>query len=573
MQKSKSPYDMVVVKPTAFGKVIPSQITLETARLVAQVANISSEDWARLYEFHHVIWPDEHPEGDSDVFTTMDSLSRAVTHDAVVEHQSSVLISIGQAPTCVDPTLDNECLLAKVIKYCRMAIKSEAVATISMVELSDEKHTFRDLFNPQNKDVFMRHVDMKGAVLEGLTQISFDHLKDAWHEVQNISGQTVVVTINIWDNAVAQELTRSPNSQITLVELTRSPLDACPSKMRSLSSTVSLGQVLRHLSHTFNAAVDAESTVSYRESNVTKVLQRALESSKVVLLAAVSQLSRDYETTLATLNFLRSLLFKPGKTASSPFQHKEVQHKEKDQSLCNVTDQLLAFANDESFLEQIISDPRQRLAKVFKQSPSISKKDLGAIETAASEEYSPVDYMKGLDIDNEAGASPVVLADTKEIPSITPPQKNEVLDDIPSHGHELRVMLSEEIVSSAGIDSPSLDVVTDVKSFSSNENSLVSNKESLIHFTDELLRSEQQLCAESSANKPSLDFNSNWTRSLSECQSVAPCNRLTGHKTSDSCIKNVTSSMFDESYSGDIIVLEDAVHKIQSMQSGLWKSR
>ncbi|CAB9501734.1 Kinesin-like protein [Seminavis robusta] len=51
--------DLIVVNPSAFGKFIPSEITMETARLVAQVANIESEDWARTYKFQHVIWPDQ----------------------------------------------------------------------------------------------------------------------------------------------------------------------------------------------------------------------------------------------------------------------------------------------------------------------------------------------------------------------------------------------------------------------------------------------------------------------------------------------------------------------------------
>ena len=49
--------DVVVVNPTAFGKYIPSQVTMETAKVVAQVAHISSEDWARSFRFQQVVWP------------------------------------------------------------------------------------------------------------------------------------------------------------------------------------------------------------------------------------------------------------------------------------------------------------------------------------------------------------------------------------------------------------------------------------------------------------------------------------------------------------------------------------
>jgi hypothetical protein len=45
IQKPKTQRNMVVVNPSAFGKHIPSKVTLESARLVAQVAKKSSEDW------------------------------------------------------------------------------------------------------------------------------------------------------------------------------------------------------------------------------------------------------------------------------------------------------------------------------------------------------------------------------------------------------------------------------------------------------------------------------------------------------------------------------------------------
>ncbi len=119
--------DVVVVNPTAFGKYIPSQVTMETAKLVAQVANIASEDWARLYEFHHVMWPTPtksreqaqnlsnnpslgSPQGKvedlASSYNTMDSLSRAVVQDLLAEHKSSLLISLGHESSCFGTTFD-----------------------------------------------------------------------------------------------------------------------------------------------------------------------------------------------------------------------------------------------------------------------------------------------------------------------------------------------------------------------------------------------------------------------------------------------------------------------------------
>jgi hypothetical protein len=412
-QMMKSPNDMVVVKPSAFGKVIPSSFTMETARLVAQVAHISSEDWARLYEFHHVMWP-SYDEGtqNADQFSTMDSLSRAVVQDAVVERQSSLLISMGQAPTCLGGTYEQKtCQLAKIIAHCQRLMEPKSVATVSMVELKEGKNTFRDLLNRRNTQVSIRHVDMKGAVLEGLSHIPIDEVHNHWPKDQ---ASTVVATISIWDNAVSHDINREPDSQITCVELAQSlgPI----AKAQSKSSTVSLGLALRQLLRHAPQGVDP--AISFRESTITKVLQRSLEASKIVLLASVSQLSHDYETTLATLNFLRHLLVKPGKTASSPFPKRQPQASPTTADTITMTDMLQEYATDETMLQQIIADPRQRLAKIMKPSPT--KKADADIEIVPSsdEDYNPVDYMQNFDIDEPAWQSPVpTLREETRLPS------------------------------------------------------------------------------------------------------------------------------------------------------------
>lgn len=409
IQKPKSPHDMVVVKPSAFGKVIPSTFTMETARLVAQVAHISSEDWARLYEFNHVMWPtsnDDEQETSAaapqDQFSTMDSLSRAVVQDALVERQSSLLISTGQAPTCVGANFDRNCQLTKVIDHCNRILESKAVATVSMVEIAEGKDTFRDLLNRRNKSISIRHVDMKGAVLEGLSQIPIDEIHNHWPKTQPA---TVVATVSIWDNAVSHEMDREPDSQITCVELSRSADSAA---RKAKSSSVSLGLALRQL--LLHSVEGTDPAISFRESNITKILQRSLESSKIVLLASVSQLSQDYETTLATLNFLRSLIVKPGKTASSPFSKQQMANAdETTESTTEVADKLQEYAGDESILEHILADPRQRLAKIIGPSPAKKSKDaIGAAPSIEGEEdYDPIDYMQGLDIEETEWHSPV----------------------------------------------------------------------------------------------------------------------------------------------------------------------
>ena len=85
------------------------------------------------------------------------------------------------------------------------------------------------------------------------------------------------------------------------------------------------------------------------------------------------------------------LLVQPGKMASSPFKD------EKENANSTTTpSKLQAYADDEHLLESLVADPRQRLAKIFKNTPP--RKKATPLEFVPSQdEYEPVDYMQGLD--------------------------------------------------------------------------------------------------------------------------------------------------------------------------------
>lgn len=480
----KTPRDMVVVNPSAFGKFIPTEVTMETARLVAQVAHISSEDWARLYQFHHVMWPEgdhshhnhnhnninDHHGGQQGPFSTMDTISLAVAQDALSEQQSSMLISMGQAPSCIGT---DGSALRKIIAHCRAILAMDAeggvqgnnsnpgtVGTLSMVEIHGAKEHFRDVLYQQHKQnsvngnennsnnsnnrhhhVTLRHVDMKGAKLEGLTevpihdesiQISLESYfsRRLRRSTRQSVDTTIIAWISFWESSEAQEQGQDPFSQITCVEMSTSPSDKHNSNhythnqkvgnVTKQNRNVSLGLALRQLLLHNSSPKSAEPALSYRETTLTKVLQRSLESSKVVLLASVSQRSEDYDTTLFTLDYLRRLLVKPGKTAASPFTSnaffdnalgdggESVFGREEASTVTSATSttpsKLQQYANDGYLLEKILSDPRQRLAKIFKMSPSPSttgkKQSQQELETVPSNDedyYHPVDYMEGLE--------------------------------------------------------------------------------------------------------------------------------------------------------------------------------
>jgi chromosome segregation ATPase len=531
-QQKKTPAlrDMVVVNPSAFGKYIPSQVTMETARLVAQVAQINTEDWARLYEYHHVMWPTTETTTNSTQntdrsgpgvaprsFDTMDSLSRAAAQDAVIENESSLLISLGKEASCIGNQENG--LWPKILTHCQAIMETQAVITLSMVEVLENKpDSFRDLLLPHQNGgstttttttttatssdtssrttITLRHNDMKGAVLEGLVQVSIDSMpalleslyrrrrrKSSKSSPNNGGGTTAVIGIlNFWKDAVSHELNKAPNSQITCVELATSGLAVGTSGGNNESivqrkCTVSLGQALRQLllheraiaskmvsvgaigttssgittpasaikATTADGASMLLPTTSYRETTLTKVLQRSMESSKIVVVGSISPLSIDHDQTVAILNYLRRLLAPPGQTASSPFPHINARaeylgHTATTTSatttpqplgtkvgsltaspLASTTttttsptrrrrtspqenEQLQLLARSKGMLENLVSDPRQRLAKLLKTSPP--RKLVGphtSLEFQRSfddddeeEDVEPINYMQGM---------------------------------------------------------------------------------------------------------------------------------------------------------------------------------
>ena len=322
---------------------------------------------------------------------------------------------------------------------------------------SSNADCFRDLLAPSDQkptEIHLRHPDMKGAVLEGLCEVEIDSMpallealaKSRQRRAQrrkqkktpsSLGGTTTAVigTLHYWEHAVSFELNKPSNATVTCVELasdntfngfkqgSKSP--SGQEKLESIThrkSAVSLGQALRQLLLQQVQGTEGLSTfelapvISYRETTLTKVLQRSMESSKIVLIASISPLSKDYDNTVFTLNYLRRLLVKPGNTLTSPFggrnntgnsAHKRTppktakadngsvsnpptavsprpkynnntslnhsviaspemeENKEKLKSMTNSNPKLL---------ESLVSDPRQRLARLFGPSPNKKSK-------------------------------------------------------------------------------------------------------------------------------------------------------------------------------------------------------
>ncbi|KAL3934082.1 MAG: hypothetical protein SGBAC_010121 [Bacillariaceae sp.] len=379
------PQNVVVVNPSAFGKHIPSHVTLETARLVSRATDTS--DWARLYNLHHVVWPTEATYGSSEQTndqTSIDSLSRAIAQDAMVELQSSVIISLGEEFDCGG---SDDGLWTRVMTHCEGLIEEKMVCTISFVEILDGRDRFRDLLldgSEQRQNgggsIGIRHVDMKlsstyGAILENLTQVPIDAMPGMVEAIvrRKDPSSTVIGTISLWDNAISHELEKSPDSQITCVE------------MATFRGQSGAGKVSSE-----NRALGLQGSVS---------LGRALRQLLLHASVGTDPLSKDYEATLGTLNYLRRLLIKPGEAVSSPFRNRDTvqEHLTSEMSehsggVGTPSNRLYEYAHSPQMLEQIVADPRQRLARLFKQSSPMQI--CPKINYAPSEDdYEPIDYM------------------------------------------------------------------------------------------------------------------------------------------------------------------------------------
>lgn len=222
---SQAANSLVVVNPTAFGTRLPSDLTMETARLVAEVGNIDSEDWARRYRFDDILWPNDLDgsggegigsfagvgAGRSD--GTLIAAARAMAGDAL-SGRSSVLCTLGsvgsgrsyaafgraglrvamgrkrtrRVPSDFDEsdrvaTLDRAGILGLLVAELNDFSRTDQVDfTVSLLEVVDDD-VLRDLFRTPNAEFHpgqprLRHPDHFGAVVQNLTELTFGSVKD-----------------------------------------------------------------------------------------------------------------------------------------------------------------------------------------------------------------------------------------------------------------------------------------------------------------------------------------------------------------------------------------------------------
>ena len=221
----KAANSLVVISPTAFGTKIQSDLTMETAKLVAEVGNIDSEDWARRYRFDDVLWPEVSSSGETPIVgagrsdRTLAATAKAMVGDALglaaesgvegkTSGSNSVLCVLGgggsgrsytafgraaltrqkSASPALNPNdqnsvLDRTGFLGIVVAELLTApLLSLVECTVSLLEIVKDD-AFRDLFSRPDAEFDpgqprLRHPDHRGAVVQNLSELSFKSVQD-----------------------------------------------------------------------------------------------------------------------------------------------------------------------------------------------------------------------------------------------------------------------------------------------------------------------------------------------------------------------------------------------------------
>ena len=493
-----SPKDLVVINPTAFGTLIPSNVTMETAQLVQTVAGSTTEDWARRFSCHQVLWPTQTqrqtPLQVDSTSSPLSPLARAIANDVTrpgsISHRTvlsmgangheqytmselnqqqatslpiSVLFGLvaqsSVAQVLALPDVNGQCDpeeeeriiltyygLVGLVAHKIVSQHPRLTVTLSLLEVNQQD--LFDLlavkpFDPKNK-VQLRHKSSsksRPSQLIGLSDVPISDAKQlgrtirrglaaAGHKKRSQAAGHVVATIKVWNQGqnnsmehansrctVAQflQVAHVPNQQSTDATLSH-PGPASPSTPATIrrnafvrQSITALGSVLRGM---LLKQAGNDTMVSFRESILTQVLQRSMDhlDARMVVLANVSPFAGKYEETLTTLRYVSRLLYPPGHTHlfQSPFEGTRSNNKN-DSSNHSMNDiasedsssagmiHLEQYADRKDLLQNLLSDPRQRLAKLLKQpkrrlEEELDEDDDASTEPTTMDAYVPTNY-------------------------------------------------------------------------------------------------------------------------------------------------------------------------------------
>ncbi len=427
---------VVLINPKTFHndkRLREENDTVEIARLVAQVSQISStDDWARQFEFDDVIGMSKIDDNGDDAVDPLSSFVEQIAEETSGGGRkcstvlfatggtksgktsmvfgpfiSSTITSVSTAKT-EEPPSD----LGMVGDIIQQVLQCNNKCAISILEIADDD-VLRDIFgfseggiNKQSgtNALRLRYGDRKRgggpATVENLWQVPITSFEEACEIIsdafQSKSLRKIwreegghghfVVTISCRGDIAHEE------TCIQVVDLASADCQTTAtssSRVSSIRKSLStLRGILGQLAKTPpNMSSASALPVSFRECTLTKVLQRNLEGhdtnglSRAVVIGCVNPSGRDYSQTLRTMNFMIGISAKADATARSPLR---------DGSTPASSQARITPKQSESggvLLKSIVSDPRQRLAKLL--TPQSNKKDVTGSEVKTQKIATP----------------------------------------------------------------------------------------------------------------------------------------------------------------------------------------
>ncbi len=250
-----------------------------------------------------------------------------------------------------------------------------------------------------SKTLRVRHSDNRGATVSNL-RLATCESTDQLHELLHSSFKSQILR-RAWNKEgghghfIVNINVSRPNggcAKIQLVDLASSDRRAVnAAALRSVRKSLSsLRGVLRGVAmqHVNQDSASLKAPIPYRESTLTKLLQRSLDHqdgigtwTRAVVVGTVRPSTKSYTQTLWTIDFMTRILAKAGETAHSPFRDgsstsNEIRHSntvDHDKSLDRIPPQNSATSSHPptAALRSITSDPRQRLARLANSTPLI----------------------------------------------------------------------------------------------------------------------------------------------------------------------------------------------------------
>lgn len=305
--------------------------------------------------------------------------------------------------------------------------------TLSMLEIADENVVF-DLLKlkpfARENAVKVKHHGGKSvgrgnleggtsaASLIGVTDTPLDSLRTlgrcvrraftmAYHSRRTKPRGTILAILKLWDPTDTGRHTTVQFCDVAEVapeddgSFWRESQKGRNARLRQ--SLASLGAVLRRI---LLREAGNQTAISFRDHTLTQVLSRGLANfdSRVIVLANLSSQNTHYSETLATLRFVSSILTRPGDPLMSPFDDNTKATSPMSRSSADVESFISSSSLDMQHgevLRDLLSDPRQRIAKLVKPKKKSLSDD---IVDLSGEKYVPTTYM---DMDPGAAAKAI----------------------------------------------------------------------------------------------------------------------------------------------------------------------